>query len=55
MDKKINIMLVEDDNNLGQLIQDSLEINNYTVDLFRNGQEGWRITRRIPTICSYWM
>lgn len=41
MDKKINIMLVEDDNNLGQLIQDSLEINNYTVDLFRNGQEGW--------------
>lgn len=41
MEKNKTIMLVEDDNNLGQLIQDSLELNNYNVELFRNGEEAW--------------
>lgn len=39
MSKK-KILLVEDDNNLGNLLQDSLELKNYEVTLKRNGEEG---------------
>jgi DNA-binding response OmpR family regulator len=38
---KRRILLVEDDNNLGNLLQDSLELKNYDVTLKRNGEEGW--------------
>lgn len=38
---KKKILLVEDDTNLGNLLQDSLEIKNYDVTLCRNGEEGW--------------
>jgi DNA-binding response OmpR family regulator len=37
---KANILLVEDDRNLGTVIHDYLEMSNYKVMLARNGQEG---------------
>ena len=37
---KKKILLVEDDTNLGNLLQDSLELKNYDVTLKRNGEEG---------------
>jgi DNA-binding response OmpR family regulator len=40
MATKKKILLVEDDTNLGNLLQDSLEIKNYEVTLKRNGEEG---------------
>jgi DNA-binding response OmpR family regulator len=40
MATKKKILLVEDDLNLGNLLQDSLEIKNYDVTLRRNGEEG---------------
>ncbi|MFN8311153.1 MAG: response regulator transcription factor [Chitinophagales bacterium] len=41
MANKKKILLVEDDTNLGNLLQDSLEIKNYEVILKRNGEDGW--------------
>ena len=38
---KRRILLVEDDTNLGNLLQDSLELKNCDVTLKRNGEEGW--------------
>ena len=38
---KRKILLVEDDNNLGNLLQDSLELKNFEVTLKRNGEDGW--------------
>jgi DNA-binding response OmpR family regulator len=38
---KRRILLVEDDNNLGNLLLDSLELKNYEVTLRRNGEDGW--------------
>ena len=38
---KRKILLVEDDTNLGNLLQDSLELKNYEVTLKRNGEDGW--------------
>lgn len=40
MSKKIKILLVEDDMNLGFVIQDNLSISNYHVHLSRNGKDG---------------
>ena len=40
MSTKKKILLVEDDLNLGNLLQDSLELKNYDVTLKRNGEEG---------------
>ncbi|MBX2901981.1 MAG: response regulator transcription factor [Chitinophagales bacterium] len=40
MANKKKILLVEDDLNLGNLLQDSLEIKNYEVTLKRNGEDG---------------
>ncbi len=37
---KKKILLVEDDNNLGNLLQDSLDLKGYEVTLKRNGEEG---------------
>ncbi|MES2621975.1 MAG: response regulator transcription factor [Bacteroidota bacterium] len=41
MTAKQKILLVEDDTNLGNLLQDSLEIKNYEVVLKRNGEDGF--------------
>ncbi|MCW5908483.1 MAG: response regulator transcription factor [Chitinophagales bacterium] len=41
MSNKKKILLVEDDTNLGNLLQDSLEIKNYEVVLKRNGEEAF--------------
>ena len=41
MSTKKKILLVEDDMNLGNLLQDSLEIKNYDVVLKRNGEDGF--------------
>lgn len=37
---KRNILLLEDDPNLGFILQEQLEMNNYSVKLCRNGEEG---------------
>ncbi|MBI1184314.1 response regulator [bacterium] len=36
----MNILLVEDDFNMGELVKDALEENNFTVSLCRDGKEG---------------
>jgi len=41
MSTKKKILLVEDDMNLGNLLQDSLEIKNYDVVLKRNGEDAF--------------
>lgn len=41
MSAKKRILLVEDDVNLGNLLQDSLEIKNYEVVLKRNGEDAF--------------
>lgn len=41
MSTKKKILLVEDDTNLGNLLQDSLEIKNYEVVLKRNGEDAF--------------
>ncbi|MFA8449195.1 MAG: response regulator transcription factor [Bacteroidales bacterium] len=38
---KIQILLVEDDPNLGMLIEDYLEMLGYSVSLCQDGEEGW--------------
>lgn len=43
-----NILLVEDDKNLGLIIKDFLELANYNVVLKDNGQEGLNEFRRAP-------
>lgn len=40
MEKKKNILLVEDDMNLGFVIQDNLKMNGYHVHLSQDGKEG---------------
>lgn len=37
-----HILLAEDDPNLGQLLKESLEMNDYLVTLCRNGQDAWK-------------
>lgn len=41
MSAKKKVLLVEDDTNLGNLLQDSLEIKNYEVALKRNGEDAF--------------
>jgi two-component system, OmpR family, response regulator len=41
MTAKKKILLVEDDTNLGNLLQDSLELKNYEVVLKRNGEDAY--------------
>lgn len=42
MDTQTKILLVEDDTNLGFLLVDFLESNNFVVKLYRDGESGWR-------------
>lgn len=39
--KNISILLVEDDQNLGIVIRDYLNLSGYEVDLMENGKTGW--------------
>lgn len=39
--KKISILLVEDDTNLGIVVRDYLKMSGYVVDLADNGIKGW--------------
>jgi two-component system, OmpR family, response regulator len=39
--KNIEILLVEDDQYLGIVVRDYLNLNGYTVDLADNGTKGW--------------
>lgn len=41
MDRKIRILLVEDDTNLGFLLVDFLESNGFNVKLYRDGESGY--------------
>ncbi|KAA3631070.1 MAG: DNA-binding response regulator [Calditrichaeota bacterium] len=40
MSEKIKILLLEDDTNLGMILEEHLTMNNYDVTLCRNGVEG---------------
>lgn len=42
MSEPVSILLVEDDDSLGYLLQDNLEMQGYRVKLCRNGEEGAR-------------
>ena len=46
MNNKIRILLVEDDENLGFILQDFLEMEGYTVVLKKNGSDGLEIVRK---------
>jgi DNA-binding response OmpR family regulator len=41
MNKKADILLVEDDRNLGFVIKDNLELNGFAVTLCEDGEIGW--------------
>ncbi|MBX7226954.1 MAG: response regulator transcription factor [Chitinophagales bacterium] len=43
---KKRVLLVEDDPNLGMLLQEYLNHKNFTVDLKKNGEEGWIAYRK---------
>ena len=40
MSEKIKLLLLEDDPNLGTILEEHLSMNNYDVKLCRNGVEG---------------
>ena len=40
-EKKLNILLVEDDPNLGMILKESLELRDYNVELFKDGEAAW--------------
>lgn len=39
---KTRVFLAEDDENLGNLLKDSLEMEDFDVNLFKDGDEGWQ-------------
>lgn len=41
--KKLKVLLAEDDTNLGNILQDYLELENFDVTLCRDGEEGIKI------------
>jgi DNA-binding response OmpR family regulator len=41
-----SILLVEDDTNLGAVLQEYMGIKGYTVDLHRDGESGWQAFER---------
>ncbi|MBI5217653.1 MAG: response regulator transcription factor [Bacteroidia bacterium] len=50
--KKANILLVEDDENMGFILKDYLEMLHYTVDLRKNGVDGLHSFKaRVFDIC----
>jgi DNA-binding response OmpR family regulator len=52
--KKIKVLLAEDDTNLGNILQDYLELENFDVTLCRDGEEGLSQFRRQPfDVCIF--
>ncbi len=50
--KKVNVLLVEDDPNLGTLLKEYLEAKGYSTVLAKNGKEGYAVfSRNIFNIC----
>ena len=45
-DEKLNILLAEDDNNLGRLLKEYLEAKGYGVSLAQNGKEGFDLFKK---------
>src|ERR1043166_8825984 len=45
-EEKVNILLAEDDNNLGRLLKEYLEAKGYTVSLAANGKEGFDLFKK---------
>ena len=49
---KLNIFLVEDDPNLGTILKEALEMSEYNVSLFKDGEEGWNnFTKNTYDMC----
>jgi DNA-binding response OmpR family regulator len=48
MPHKKNILLVEDDTNLGYVVQDNLQMNGYNVTLCTNGKDGLDKFKQLP-------
>jgi len=44
--KKLKVLLAEDDTNLGNILQDYLELENFDVTLCRDGEEGLHAFRK---------
>jgi len=55
MAEEIKILLVEDDFNLGFVIQDNLTLKGYTVHLSRDGKEGLNSSIRTNMTCVFLM
>lgn len=52
MDKKVKILLAEDDPNFGSVLQDYLELNDFEVALAPNGVEAMRLFKEFePNLC----
>ncbi|NNF02749.1 MAG: response regulator transcription factor [Bacteroidia bacterium] len=45
--EKINILLVEDDENLGMILKESLEYEGYSVEWKKDGEEGWKAFNKL--------
>lgn len=49
---KLNIFLVEDDANLGTILKEALEMSDYNVSLYKDGEEGWtNFTKSTYDLC----
>ncbi len=46
MEKKIRLLLCEDDQNLGSLLAQYLKAKEYDVELCKNGEDGWKSYRK---------
>ncbi|HEY6160735.1 MAG TPA: response regulator, partial [Bacteroidia bacterium] len=45
-EEKVNILLAEDDGNLGRLLKEYLEVKGYGVSLASNGKEGFDLFKK---------
>jgi two-component system, OmpR family, response regulator len=45
-EEKVNVLLAEDDSNLGRLLKEYLEAKGYTVNLASNGKEGFDLFKK---------
>jgi len=54
MDDKIQLLLVEDDQNLGSLLCEFLNAKNYETDLGKDGEEGFKMfTKKTYDLCLF--
>jgi DNA-binding response OmpR family regulator len=54
-DKKSKILLCEDDTNLGMVLKNYLELNDYDVTLERDGRLVWQLFNVKNLISVFWM